>query len=208
MKALFADAAFRERLEPRRRELDQLGADHGPGGLLRDRGAGAGRARAAGRASPCRPATSATSMPAIVAHRMGLPIERLIVATNRNDILARFFQTGVYERGRGRADHQPEHGHPGREQLRAPAVRSLRSRRRGDRPADGRFPGRGGASPCRPRRSAARASCSTPCGSRKTRSPQTMAEVLAHLTGAADRPAHGRRRRRRAPAAGSIRRSR
>jgi len=31
--------------------------------------------------------------------RMGLPIERLLLATNENDILARFFQTGRYERG-------------------------------------------------------------------------------------------------------------
>jgi threonine synthase len=31
-----------------------------------------------------------------VAASMGLPIDRLIVATNRNDILARFFDTGVY----------------------------------------------------------------------------------------------------------------
>jgi threonine synthase len=30
------------------------------------------------------------------ASRMGLPVERLIVATNRNDILARFFATGEY----------------------------------------------------------------------------------------------------------------
>lgn len=33
------------------------------------------------------------------AQQMGLPIESLILATNANDILARFFQTGVYERG-------------------------------------------------------------------------------------------------------------
>jgi threonine synthase len=31
-----------------------------------------------------------------VAHRMGLPIAQLVVATNRNDILARFFADGVY----------------------------------------------------------------------------------------------------------------
>jgi len=31
-----------------------------------------------------------------VAMRMGLPIERLILATNRNDILSRFINTGVY----------------------------------------------------------------------------------------------------------------
>ena len=33
------------------------------------------------------------------AAQMGLPIERLIVATNRNDILARFFQGGEYRMG-------------------------------------------------------------------------------------------------------------
>lgn len=31
-----------------------------------------------------------------VAHCMGLPIKKLVVATNRNDILARFFETGCY----------------------------------------------------------------------------------------------------------------
>jgi threonine synthase len=34
-----------------------------------------------------------------VAHRLGLPIAQLIVATNRNDILARFFASGVYSPG-------------------------------------------------------------------------------------------------------------
>jgi threonine synthase len=34
-----------------------------------------------------------------VAHRMGLPLDRLIVATNRTDILARFFATGTYRAG-------------------------------------------------------------------------------------------------------------
>ncbi len=34
------------------------------------------------------------------AMKMGLPIERLILATNENDILAVFFKTGVYSRGR------------------------------------------------------------------------------------------------------------
>ncbi len=33
------------------------------------------------------------------AGRMGLPIERLVVATNRNDILARFFTGGEYRKG-------------------------------------------------------------------------------------------------------------
>ena len=35
-----------------------------------------------------------------LAQQMGLPIERLICATNENDILAVFFNTGVYRRGR------------------------------------------------------------------------------------------------------------
>lgn len=34
-----------------------------------------------------------------VARRMGFPIKRLVLATNENDILARFFATGRYERG-------------------------------------------------------------------------------------------------------------
>ena len=33
------------------------------------------------------------------AKRMGLPIRRLVLATNENDILARFFHTGIYSRG-------------------------------------------------------------------------------------------------------------
>jgi threonine synthase len=34
-----------------------------------------------------------------MAKRMGLPVDRLIIATNRNDILARFVRTGIYEAG-------------------------------------------------------------------------------------------------------------
>lgn len=34
-----------------------------------------------------------------LAKRMGLPIDRLVIATNRNDILTRFIQTGVYAVG-------------------------------------------------------------------------------------------------------------
>src|SRR6202012_6257 len=35
-----------------------------------------------------------------VASRMGLPVERILVATNANDILARTFETGRYSRGK------------------------------------------------------------------------------------------------------------
>ncbi|MFO1037125.1 MAG: threonine synthase [Geminicoccaceae bacterium] len=42
-----------------------------------------------------------------IASRMGLPIERLIVATNANDILARFFASGTYARGTVVATQSP-----------------------------------------------------------------------------------------------------
>ncbi len=42
-----------------------------------------------------------------VAMRMGAPIARLILATNENDILARFFNTGVYARGQVFATSSP-----------------------------------------------------------------------------------------------------
>ena len=35
----------------------------------------------------------------IAVREMGVPIDRFVLATNENDILARFFQTGVYRRG-------------------------------------------------------------------------------------------------------------
>ena len=41
-----------------------------------------------------------------LAWRMGLPVERLILATNENDILARCFATGPQHR-RGRGDAEP-----------------------------------------------------------------------------------------------------
>jgi len=42
-----------------------------------------------------------------IARRMGLPIKRLILATNQNDILHRFFSTGRYERGDVHFSHSP-----------------------------------------------------------------------------------------------------
>lgn len=38
---------------------------------------------------------------------MGLPLRKLVLATNENDILARFFQSGVYERGEVRFSNSP-----------------------------------------------------------------------------------------------------
>ncbi len=42
-----------------------------------------------------------------VAHRMGLPIERIVVATNANDILARALSSGLYARGEAVATSSP-----------------------------------------------------------------------------------------------------
>lgn len=42
-----------------------------------------------------------------IARRMGLPIDTLILATNQNDILHRFFSTGRYERGEVHFTHSP-----------------------------------------------------------------------------------------------------
>ena len=42
-----------------------------------------------------------------LAAEMGLPIERLLLATNENDILDRFFRTGVYRRGEVRRTPSP-----------------------------------------------------------------------------------------------------
>ena len=44
---------------------------------------------------------------AIAVREMGVPIERFVLATNENDILARFFQTGVYRRGQVRQTISP-----------------------------------------------------------------------------------------------------
>lgn len=42
-----------------------------------------------------------------VASRMGFPIRKLVLATNENDILARFFASGEYARGEVRFTHSP-----------------------------------------------------------------------------------------------------
>ena len=43
----------------------------------------------------------------LLAAEMGLPVERLILATNENDVLDRFFRTGVYRRGEVRRTPSP-----------------------------------------------------------------------------------------------------
>ena len=72
-----------------------------------------------------------------VASRMGLPVDRLVVATNVNDILVRALATGDYETRDVVRDHLAVDGHPGLVEFRAPAVRRLWPRRQGHPRADG-----------------------------------------------------------------------
>ena len=72
-----------------------------------------------------------------VAERMGLPVDRLVIATNVNDILARTLATGTYEPREVVRDLVALDGHPGFLEFRAPAVRGLWPRRQGGARADG-----------------------------------------------------------------------
>ena len=63
---------------------------------------------------------------------MGLPIGRIIVATNANDIVARALRDRTSTAGAMPGDPKSGHGHPGRLQLRAPVLRVRRPRRRSD----------------------------------------------------------------------------
>ena len=112
-----------------RRQLDQLGADRRADRLLLHRCRGA--RRAARPVSFTVPTGNFGDVFAgYVAKRMGLPIDRLIVATNVNDILARTLATGRYEIARRPRHHLAVDGHPDLVQLRAPALRGRWTRRR------------------------------------------------------------------------------
>ena len=114
---------------PVRGELDQLGPGDGPDRLLRD--APTWRSpRTAGRSASCVPTGNFGNILAgWVAKRMGLPVDRLVVASNRNDILTRFFTTGTMEIREVVPTTSPVDGHPGQLQPGAAAVRGAGSRR-------------------------------------------------------------------------------
>ena len=134
-------------------QLDQLGAPAGAGRLLLRRllAGHAGRRRAAAVAdvSFAVPSGNFGNICAgHVARMMGLPIGRLVVATNENDVLDEFFRTGTYRvraRRRDARDVEPVDGH-----LEGVELRALRVRPAGPRPGaraaqlfeDGRRPRR------------------------------------------------------------------
>ena len=72
------------------------------------------------------------------AKRMGLPIDRLVIATNDNDILARTLASGRIPHARRRRHDLAVDGHPGVVQFRAPAVRGRRPRCADGAPLHGR----------------------------------------------------------------------
>ena len=116
---------------------------------------------AAGRRSPCRRAISATSAPAISRACMGLPMRRLILATNENDVLDEFFRTGVYRvrpPSEVQQTSQPVDGHFQSVELRALRLRPGRARRAH---GDARCGGRSSARACSisPARRILRATC-------------------------------------------------
>ena len=65
-----------------------------------------------------------------VAKRMGLPIERLVIASNANDILPRTLATRRLRDARRRRHDLAVDGHPDLVELRALSVRGLGPRRR------------------------------------------------------------------------------
>ncbi len=96
VKAMFGDLRLPRSAAARGRQLHQLGTHHRPADLLLRRPPRRSAARSAPCSSRCRPATSATCSRATAAKAMGLPAERLVIATNENDILYRAWSTGMY----------------------------------------------------------------------------------------------------------------
>ena len=78
-----------------------------------------------------------------VAKRMGLPIERLVIASNVNDILPRTLHGGSYEMREVDRHDLAVDGHPDLLELRALSVRSLGPRRAADPRQDARAEGNG-----------------------------------------------------------------
>jgi threonine synthase len=122
VKDMFNDFDFRDGVLSCRRQLDQLGPRACAGRvllLLRRRPS----ARRTGKVSFTVPTGNFGDIFAgYIAKRMGLPIERLVVATNQNDILHRCsLDSRVSPRWR-HAVHQPFDGHSGQLQFRARTV--------------------------------------------------------------------------------------
>ena len=94
------------------------------------------------------------------ARRMGVPIARLVVGSNRNDILTRFLLTNDMSIRTVEPSLSPSHGHSGEQQFRAPAVRAARPRPRRPRRGPCANSVRRDGWTCRMRRGTGRERCS------------------------------------------------
>ncbi len=68
------------------------------------------------------------------AKQMGLPVGKLVCASNENNVLTDFLTTGTYTQAGVLQDHFAQHGHPGVLQPGASALPRHRQRCRGGRP--------------------------------------------------------------------------
>ena len=109
VKRIFSDEAIRPTLADRGyvpvlRQLHQLGPYPAPGGLLYLRllRPGPGREAQHGRQGEllCATGNFGDILAAYYAKRMGLPVGKLICASNCNDVLTDFLRTGVYDKNR------------------------------------------------------------------------------------------------------------
>ncbi len=97
VKAVANDAHVQGALEDRRRQFDQLGAHRGAGRLLFQGLFRGDRRTTTQHVDFAVPSGNfGNILAAHVARQMGLPIRRLILATNENDVLDEFFRTGRY----------------------------------------------------------------------------------------------------------------
>ena len=119
-------------VQDRHRQLDQLGAPDGAGGVLLRRLLPGHAGRTTEKVSFTVPSGNFGNVCAgHVARMMGLPIDKLVVATNENDVLDEFFRTGVY-RVRASADTH-ETSSPSMDISKASQFRALRVRPAGPR---------------------------------------------------------------------------
>lgn len=97
VKALQTTPVSRKTLPHQYRQLDQLGARAGLKSLAYFYGYFRATTSNEQKVSFCVPSGNFGNVCAgHIARQMGLPIHRLMVATNENDVLDRFFKTGEY----------------------------------------------------------------------------------------------------------------
>ena len=96
VKSVAGDLEFRAALQRRQCQLDQLGQGGGAGRLLLQGISGSDAVEEQKVSFAVPSGNFGNILSGWVAKQMGLPIERLVLATNENDVLDEFFRTGRY----------------------------------------------------------------------------------------------------------------